>query len=231
MVTVGFAQEEERHRTHEDGAGFNTGFQSFLELSDGLGVGGQLEVLSVLKGGLDVVVVGVKPLHHLQGGHVNGGVAAAGGFLQPTAHGEEFINGVKLVLGIPLGDDAEELMVVQNLVVEGEIIAGNDVDTCIFLDFPVGQPKPFAFGEKVLLRQFAAPVCFRGFLEVTIGPHAGETEDRAGELVSAKEVSSDEGLLRTSAPSWQCSVGFFWPRKASQVLWLDEAEMDKEKRK
>jgi hypothetical protein len=66
---------------------------------------------------------------------------------------------------------------VQELVVEAEVIAGNDVDTGIPLDLPVRKSESLAFCKKLLLRQFTAPVSLGGLLELTVGPHAGKPEN------------------------------------------------------
>jgi len=45
---------------------------------------------------------------------------------------------------------SEELDVVQDLVVEGEVIAGNDIDSSLFLDLPVLQAQSFALAQQVV---------------------------------------------------------------------------------
>lgn len=46
----------------------------------------------------------------------------------------------------------------QHLVVEGKVIAGDDVDAGVLLDLPVGQPKALGLGEEVGLGDLASPV-------------------------------------------------------------------------
>ena len=66
---------------------------------------------------------------------------------------------------------------VQDLVVEGKVIAGNDIDACLLLDLPMLETESLSLLEKVLARELASPVCFSGLLEVTESSHAGETQD------------------------------------------------------
>lgn len=110
LATVGLSESEEGDGTQDDGAGVDTLSLGLEELDDGLGLGSEGEGLVVLKGRLDVVVVGVEPLDHLQGGDIDTLL------LETTAHGEVLVEGVELVLGVTLRDNAEELDVVKNLV-------------------------------------------------------------------------------------------------------------------
>jgi hypothetical protein len=170
-ATVGLAKGEERDRTDEDGASLNASLLGLLELADGLGVLGKGESLVVLEGGLDVVVVGVKPLNHLQSGDIDTSLLVA------TAHGEVLIERGELLLGVAFGNGIEELNVVKNVVVVGEVVGGDDVDTGILLDLPVGETESLALGEEVILRDLASPVSLVGLLEVPKDTHTGETQD------------------------------------------------------
>ncbi|KAK1242143.1 hypothetical protein MKX07_000129 [Trichoderma sp. CBMAI-0711] len=98
LATVGLSEVQEGDGADQDGAGDDTSLLGLVELSNGLGGGGQLEGLAVLEGRLDVVVVGVEPLDHLQGGDVDPTLLVA------TAHGEVLVNGVKAILGVSLRD-------------------------------------------------------------------------------------------------------------------------------
>lgn len=98
LATVGLAEVEERNGTNEDGAGVDASLLSLLELSNSLGAISELEGLVVLEGRLDVVVVGVEPLDHLQRGNIDTLL------LVTTAHGEVLVNGVKAILGVSLGN-------------------------------------------------------------------------------------------------------------------------------
>jgi hypothetical protein len=51
------------------------------------------------------------------------------------------------------------LDLVQDVVVESEVTAGDAVDTGLLLDLPVGEAKALGLGEEVGLRDLAAPVC------------------------------------------------------------------------
>jgi len=176
LATVGLTESQEGNRTQENGAGDNAGLLGLVELSNGLGVGSQLEDLVVLQSGLHVVVVRVEPLNHLQGGDIDTLL------LETTAHGEVLIERVEVVLAVALGDDTEELNVVQNLVVVGKVIARNLSHTGILLDLPVLQTETLALGEELLTGGLATPVSFRGLLQVTELTHTGKTQNGSGQV-------------------------------------------------
>jgi hypothetical protein len=67
--------------------------------------------------------------------------------------------------------------VVEDVVIESEVTAGDDINTGILLDLPVSKTQTLGLGEEVSLGDLAAPVGFSGLLEVTVHTHAGETED------------------------------------------------------
>ena len=73
----------------------------------------------------------------------------------------------------------EVLDVGENLVVEGEVIARNDIDASFLLNVPVLKTESLGLGEKLSLGELPAPVCFSGFLQFTVGSHTRKTEDRA----------------------------------------------------
>ena len=58
------------------------------------------------------------------------------------------------------------------MVVEGKVVGGDDVDTGILLDLPVGESQPLALSEEVGLGDLAGPVCFIGLLQVPENSHA-----------------------------------------------------------
>ena len=87
---------------------------------------------------------------------------------------------------------AEVLDVGEDLIVEGEVIAGNDIDASLLLDVPVLKTEPLGLGEEVGLGELAAPVSFGGLLQVAVDAHAGETEDGAAGQVST--VRGDGGV-------------------------------------
>ena len=55
----------------------------------------------------------------------------------------------------------------ENLIVQGEVVAGDDVDASILLDLPVGETKPLGLGEELFLGELASPVGLVGLLEIT----------------------------------------------------------------
>jgi hypothetical protein len=86
-------------------------------------------------------------------------------------------------LGILEKTYTEVLDLVKNLIVEGEVIAGDDIDASLLLDVPVLKTKSLGLAQELSLGELAAPVCFRRLLQVTVDSHTRETEDR-----SAKDV-------------------------------------------
>jgi hypothetical protein len=70
----------------------------------------------------------------------------------------------------------EELDVVEKVIVESEVVAGNDIDTSILLDLPVLQSQTLALLDQVIAGELVSPVGLVGLLELTVRTHAGETE-------------------------------------------------------
>lgn len=104
--------------------------------------------------------------------------------LETTAHGEVLIERVEVVLGVTLGDGSEELVVVEDLIVEGEVVAGNNIDTGILLDLPVLETKTLALSEELIAGDLVRPVSLGSLLEVTESSHAGETQNRSIQIIS-----------------------------------------------
>lgn len=71
------------------------------------------------------------------------------------------------------------LDLVENLIVESEVIAGNDIDAGILLDGPVCKTKSLGLSEEISLGELATPVCLSCLLQVTENTHARETENRS----------------------------------------------------
>ena len=67
----------------------------------------------------------------------------------------------------------------ENLIIECEVIAGNDVDAGLLLNVPVLKTQSLCLSKEISLGDLAAPVSFGGFLQITIYSHAGEPEDGA----------------------------------------------------
>lgn len=57
------------------------------------------------------------------------------------------------------GTYTEVLDLVEDLVVQGKVVAGDDVDAGILLDLPVGKTQTLGLGEEVSLRDLTTPVC------------------------------------------------------------------------
>lgn len=73
----------------------------------------------------------------------------------------------------------EVLDVGKNLIVESEVIAGNNINAGILLNLPVCKTQSLGLAEEVSLGELATPVSFCCFLQVTVDTHARETEDRS----------------------------------------------------
>lgn len=54
----------------------------------------------------------------------------------------------------------EVLDVGKDLVIQGEVVGGDDVNASILLDLPVSKSQPLGLSEELLLRNLAAPVCW-----------------------------------------------------------------------
>lgn len=104
--------------------------------------------------------------------------------LETTAHGEVGIERVEVVLGVTLGDSSEELVVVEDLIVESEVVAGDNIDTGILLDLPVLQTETLALSEELIAGDLVSPVSLGGLLQVTESSHTGETQNRSIQRVS-----------------------------------------------
>jgi hypothetical protein len=71
------------------------------------------------------------------------------------------------------------LDLVENLIVQCEIIAGDDIDTSLLLNVPVLKTESLSLAEELSLGELAAPVCLCRLLQVTIDSHTRETENRS----------------------------------------------------
>jgi hypothetical protein len=83
----------------------------------------------------------------------------------------------------------EILDVGEDLVVEREVIARNDINTGLLLNIPVLETKPLGLGKEVGLGELSAPVCFGGLLQVAVDAHAGKTEDGADRQLASRIIS------------------------------------------
>jgi hypothetical protein len=91
------------------------------------------------------------------------------------------------------GTHAEELDVVEDLIVESKVVAGDDIDTSILLDLPVLSTESLSLAQELITRDLAAPVSLGGLLEVTELSHTGKTQNGATDIdVSACQDESVE---------------------------------------
>jgi hypothetical protein len=71
----------------------------------------------------------------------------------------------------------KKLNVVKKVVVEGEVVARDDVDAGILLDLPVLQSQALTLLQQLVPRELVCPVGLVGLLELTIRAHAGKPEN------------------------------------------------------
>lgn len=71
--------------------------------------------------------------------------------LQTSTHGKVFVNGCKVVLAVPLRNDTKQLDMIQDLIVESEVIAWDDVDASIFLNLPVFKSQSLSLSQQIIL--------------------------------------------------------------------------------
>ncbi|EEQ36271.1 conserved hypothetical protein [Clavispora lusitaniae ATCC 42720] len=176
-VLVGLTQVQVGDWTQHNWSGLNAqllGLQVFdNRLQTSLGV--QLELGGVRESWSDIVVVGVKPLDHFQSSHVNSSLGLGGLSLQTSAHGEQNVNWSQVVLLVSVWDDIEQERQVQNSVVEGKVVGGDDVDTSILLQLPVVGSQFFTLGQQVVNGNLLVPVSFGDFLQLSSATNTGET--------------------------------------------------------
>lgn len=106
LVTVGLSKSEERDWSDKNWAGDDTGLLGLVELGNSLWLSNKLELLVVLEGWLDIVVVRVEPLDHLERWNINTILLVA------TAHGEVLIDLVQVVLGVSLWDSLGDMLAI-----------------------------------------------------------------------------------------------------------------------
>lgn len=80
---------------------------------------------------------------------------------------------------------------VQDLVVEGKVVAGDEVDASILLDLPVLETQSLTLAEKLIARDLAAPVRFSGLLELSEATHTREAENGAEPARSANMFTTE----------------------------------------
>src|SRR5690606_15727450 len=135
--------------------------------------GGELELLVPAELGHQVVVVGVEPLGQLQGGHAPARPlprAAPG-------HGKVGLQAHRAPgPAEALRDGAHHTGHVQHVVIEGEVVGGDDVDPHLLLQLPVAQPQFLAGLEEVRLGELPFPVPLRLPLQLPMGADPGKAQ-------------------------------------------------------
>ena len=122
--------------------------------------------------------------------------------------------------------DPEHLNVVENLIVEGEVIAWDDINASFALNLPVIQTKSLALAEQLVTRDLSGPVRFGGFLEVTVDSHPRETEN--GSLCNGQRVEVEgergRGKNARSNHAGRCGDG---PESPNGIVFAQEKPRDK----
>jgi hypothetical protein len=72
---------------------------------------------------------------------------------------------------------SEEVDVVKDLIVEGKVIAGDEINSRLLLDLPMLETESLSLLKELFAGELASPVSLCGLLEVTESSHAGETQN------------------------------------------------------
>lgn len=67
----------------------------------------------------------------------------------------------------------------KDLIVKSEVVGWDDVNTSILLDLPMCKTETLGLSKELLLGDLGRPVVLGCLLQVTVGTHARETEDRS----------------------------------------------------
>jgi len=62
----------------------------------------------------------------------------------------------------------EELDVVEEVVVKGKVVAGDDLDASVLLNLPVLETQALALLEQIVARELLAPVSLIGLLQLSV---------------------------------------------------------------
>jgi hypothetical protein len=91
----------------------------------------------------------------------------------------------------------EELNVVEDMVVEGEVVGRDDVNACILLNLPVGKSESLGLGKEVFSGELIRPVCLSGLFEISKTPYPASR----GQLHhSPTEGAEERGNEHTGSP-------------------------------
>lgn len=78
---------------------------------------------------------------------------------------------------------------VEDLIVEGEVIARNEINASVLLDLPVLETKALALAQQLIAGNLSTPVGLSSLLEVPQATHTREAEYRAAmQLVLAPVI-------------------------------------------
>lgn len=104
-------------------------------------------------------------------------------------------------MGVSLWDHVEEDGVVQDLVVEGEVVGWNDVDTGFLLQLPVLFSDGLTDGEKGLSVDLTLPVGFGVLLKLSERANSWETKHSGGNHLDLLEKKRGKGCASQKGKS------------------------------
>jgi hypothetical protein len=135
IVVAHLAEKEERHRSEQHGLGGNAEGAGFVQFGERFGRS-EPESLPARELGNEVVVVGIEPLGQLHGPHrLRAGAAAR--------HGEEQITVDGVRVPAEAGrHGADERARVEHVIVEREVVDGDEVEPGGGLRRPIGAAHP-----------------------------------------------------------------------------------------
>jgi len=134
------------------------------------------------------MVIGAEVLVHLASGEIDAIPLAA------SPHGKAEIQGAKFGIIVFRRYGVEHGTVVEDMVIEGEIITGNEIYASSLDSLPVRDSDLLGGSQKFGFRDFVAPVGFDGFLDLSLVTNPGETKDSRvnhfGVILRLRNVSS-----------------------------------------
>ncbi|KAH3665337.1 hypothetical protein OGATHE_004153 [Ogataea polymorpha] len=175
-VLVWLTQVQVGNRTNKNRSGLNAKSLGLQVLVNWL-LTIQLELCGVGECWSDIVVVGVKPLDHLQSCHVDCLGSLGSLSLQTSTHGEQDVQLRKIELGVSFWDHIKQNGQIQNLVVEREVVGRNDVDTSFLLQLPVLFSDLLTNSKKLISTDLACPVGLSVLLELSESSDSWESQN------------------------------------------------------
>ena len=183
---VSLGKGEERDWTDEDDLAGDARLLCLVDHDEGFGAAeGKLRFRTEF--GDDVVIVGVEPLGHFHGG--DGTFAGT-----PAGHGEVGVHtDLVFVVAVAFGAGSEQTQGVEDLVVKGEVVDGDQVKAGLLLGSPAGAVDVASGGKQVSRFGLAGPKRFEGFLQFAVLADPGIAGDGGDCHVLPPGVGPDPG--------------------------------------